>query len=103
MLIGQHDARAANDDLGVANLAGRARYAQAFDRAERPRVEFEGLGPTGDNQVGRNRVIAVGNGFRHAALLRCAFSRPAGVLYCRFFTSRHPDRSAKRFAQLRSG
>ena len=69
MLVRQHDARIADADLGVADLAARILHPLALDRAESPPVEFERLGAAGDDQVGRDRVIAIGNGFGHANLL----------------------------------
>src|SRR5713226_8385426 len=74
MLVRQHHARIANADLGVTDLAARVLHPLALDRTESPHVEFERPGTARDDQVGRDRVIAVGNGFGHASLLCLAHS-----------------------------
>ncbi len=65
-LVGQHDRRVADLDLSVADAAVRRGHAHQLGRAKRLLVEIEGLRGALDDQVRRQGVIAVGDGFnRH--------------------------------------
>src|SRR5262245_3353871 len=61
MLIGEHDLAVADLQLGVADAAVRLRHAHDFFRAEGLLVELDRVARALDAQVGRDRVVAVGN------------------------------------------
>src|SRR5262249_24862067 len=63
MLVGQHDDRVADLDLGVADLAVGPGHAHPLGRAEDAPVVVERPRRAVDDQVGRNAVKAVRNRF----------------------------------------
>src|SRR5262249_8436250 len=66
-LVGQHDHRVADIDLGVSGLAVGPRHAHLLGRAEDALVEVERARGAVDDQVRRDVVIALRNYFDLAA------------------------------------
>jgi hypothetical protein len=61
-VVGQHDARVADADLGVHDLAAWAGHAADLGCAEGLFIEVQGIGRTRAHKVGRDGVEAFGNG-----------------------------------------
>src|SRR5256886_9492037 len=61
-LVGQHQARVAELQLGVSDPSVGLRHAKRFRGAERLLVELDGVAGALDAQVRRERVMAFGNG-----------------------------------------
>src|SRR5215510_1216100 len=73
MLVGEHDGRVADLDLGVPDSAARRGDADLLDGCERLLVEVDGLRRVVADQVRRRRVVAIGNRLdvaHHELLLR---------------------------------
>ena len=60
-LVGEHDDRVADPDLGVPDLPIRRPVAEELGGAERLPVELEGALAPVDDQIGRDGVVPVGN------------------------------------------
>src|SRR5438445_10767067 len=71
MLVGEHDERVADLDLGVADPASGRGDAKLLGGSKRLLVELDGLRRVVGDQVGRRRVVAIGNrlGFGHYEVL----------------------------------
>src|SRR5260221_5895084 len=67
VFVRQHDARVADLQLGMADLAVGTIRAYAYGRAENVLVEFDRFRGTLDDEVRRNVVVSLGNvvGFAH--------------------------------------
>src|SRR5207237_6737750 len=70
-LVGEHDGGAADADHGVHELAAGAGQPALFHGAERLLVELDRVRRAGDDQMRRDGVHSVGDGFyfRHCCLL----------------------------------